>query len=80
MITFEIRLNCQQKVVNFVNAVSKYDFDIDACIGHYIIDAKSILGMLGLGVNKKILIQAHTEDDTFIAKDLIQYLASCNAA
>ena len=45
-----------------------FKFDIDLCYGHYIVDAKSLLGILSIGLNKKVNIVLHTENNTKIHK------------
>lgn len=53
----------------FVNAVSKYDFDVDLVSGRYAVDAKSIMGIFSLDLSKTIDLQAHTENaDAFFAE------------
>lgn len=37
-------------VLDFVNRVTKYPFDLDMTRGSYMIDGKSVLGIMGLGV------------------------------
>ena len=37
-------------------------FDIDACVGRYVLDAKSALGFMTLGFGKAVDIVAHTSD------------------
>ena len=41
MQTVKISLNSIEKVKNFVNAISNFDFDFDLVSGRYVIDAKS---------------------------------------
>ena len=38
------------------------NYDIDACVGRYVLDAKSALGFMTLGFGKAVDIVAHTED------------------
>lgn len=53
----------------FVNAVSKYDFDVDLVSGRYAVDAKSIMGIFSLDLSKSIDLQAHTDNaDAFLAE------------
>lgn len=54
MTTVKISLNSIDKVKNFVNAISKYDFDFDLVSGRYVIDAKSIMGIFSLDLSKPI--------------------------
>ena len=62
MRTCNILLNTINDVKVFVNAVSKYDFDVDLISGRYAIDAKSIMGIFSLDLSKQIRLEAHSED------------------
>ena len=42
MKTFDLLLSSINDVKDFVNIVSKYDFDVDLTSGRYVVDAKSI--------------------------------------
>ena len=48
MKTIKITLNSIDKVKSFVNEITKYDYDFDLVSGRYVIDAKSIMGILVL--------------------------------
>ena len=61
MQTVQISLNSIDKVKNFVNAISKFDFDFDLVSGRYVIDAKSIMGIFSLDLSKPIDLNIHTE-------------------
>lgn len=54
MKVFNIRLSTIEEVRNFVNIVSKYDFEIDLKSGRYVVDAKSIMGIFSLDLLNKI--------------------------
>lgn len=41
-------------VVEFVRKVTKYPYDMDMKHGRYIVGAKSLLGLMNLGFQKKI--------------------------
>ena len=61
MQTVQISLNSIDKVKNFVNAISRFDFDFDLVSGRYVIDAKSIMGIFSLDLSKPIDLNIHTE-------------------
>ena len=61
MQTVQISLNSIDKVKNFVNTISKFDFDFDLVSGRYVIDAKSIMGIFSLDLSKPIDLNIHTE-------------------
>lgn len=58
---------------DFVNVASKCDFDIDIFYNHYIIDAKSILGVLGLDFNSILTLRYAGYDSEF--EDFIKNFA-----
>ena len=76
MIEFEMNLSSINDVKDFVNTVSRYDFDVDLISGRYIVDAKSIMGIFSLDLSKPIKVQIHADDaaefmagiDSFIVK------------
>lgn len=41
-------------VVEFVRKVTKYPYDMDMKHGRYIVDAKSLLGLMNLGFQKRL--------------------------
>lgn len=45
------------EVKDFVNEASKCDFDIDIFYNHFIIDAKSILGVMGLDFRSTLTLK-----------------------
>lgn len=68
MKTTTIMLATINDVKNFVNIVTKYDFDVDLVSGRYAIDAKSIMGIFSLDLSKPIKLEAHSDDcDDFFA-------------
>ena len=76
MIEFEMNLSSTNDVKDFVNTVSRYDFEVDLVSGRYIVDAKSIMGIFSLDLAKPIKVKVHAEDasefldqiDRFIVK------------
>ena len=43
-----------EDVLNFVRTVEKYPYDMDLESGRAVVDAKSLLGLMNLGLNKEI--------------------------
>lgn len=71
MKTLNIMINSINDVKDFVNIVSKYDFDVDLTSGRYVVDAKSIMGIFSLDISKPIELNIHADD-----KDLADILAA----
>ncbi len=62
MTTFTVTLGSINDVKNFVNIVSRYDYDIDLSSGRYVVDAKSIMGIFSLDLSKPIKVEILSDD------------------
>lgn len=54
MSEMKITFKHPDEILDFVNTVSKYEFDMDMKKGHVVVDAKSLLGIMHLGINNEI--------------------------
>lgn len=60
-----IKLADVDEVCDFVRAAGMCDFDIDISDQRMVIDAKSILGVMGLGVRKELTVKYDGENLSF---------------
>ncbi len=74
MKTFEILLSSINDVKNFVNTVSKYDYEIDLTSGRYVVDAKSIMGIFSLDLSKPIKVEIHNDNSDDLVSELKPYI------
>lgn len=58
----EIKLNTLKKVRNFSEKVATMEEDIDIIVGRYVVDAKSVLGILSIDLNRVLRLRIHTTD------------------
>lgn len=63
------------EIVEFVNTVSKYEFDIDVRRGRVVVDAKSLLGIMHLGLNSVLELKMHSRDCQELEAELLKYAA-----
>ena len=70
MIKVKVHLNEVDKLKNFVNDVSRFEADFDAVRDRYVIDAKSIMGMMSLNLSKPIDIVVNFKEESEIEKIL----------
>ncbi|MCI5857709.1 MAG: HPr family phosphocarrier protein [Agathobacter sp.] len=54
-----------QDIRDFVNAAEACDFDIDVYGNRVVVDAKSILGMLGFGLKKSLRVRYNGWNENF---------------
>lgn len=74
MKTFNLLLNSINDVKDFVNTVSKYDFDVDLTSGRYIVDAKSIMGIFSLDLSKPIKVEVHSDNCESFLNDVERFI------
>ena len=63
MTEVKVSLNSMEKVKSFVNDISGFKADFDLVSGRYVIDAKSIMGIFSLDINKPIDLNIYAEDN-----------------
>ena len=66
MHTVQVNLNSVEKVRAFVNSVNTFDSEFDLVSGRFVIDAKSIMGILSLDLSKPITLNIYSDDDAII--------------
>ncbi|MCC8131846.1 MAG: HPr family phosphocarrier protein [Oscillospiraceae bacterium] len=74
MQTVKIKLETINDVKDFVSIVTLCDYDIDLVSGRYSIDAKSIMGIFSLDLEKPVELQAHTEDCSELLKQIDKFI------
>ena len=77
MKTLQISLNSIDKVKGFVNDITKFDCDFDLVSGRYVIDAKSIMGMMSLGLSagEEVVVSADGQDENDAILNIEKYLS-----
>ena len=75
MNTFNILLSSINDVKNFVNTVSKYDYETDLISGRYVVDAKSIMGIFSLDLSSPIKVEIFSDECDELLKELEPFKA-----
>lgn len=68
---FQIKLENANNIALFTQKCSEYKCDIDYQVGRYIIDAKSIMGVLSIGIGKVVTVKINTNDKK-VVKDFYE--------
>ena len=74
MKTVKVRLSSIEAVRDFVEAVRKYEAEIDLASGRYVVDAKSIMGIFSLDLMNPITMTVHKDDCDDILDALKAYI------
>lgn len=59
MMKFQIQLNSIEDVIRMVNHLEQYEQPVDAKIGSYMVDATSLMGLISMGLGKKVELLVH---------------------
>ena len=70
----EVMLDGITAVKDFVTIVNDYKIETDLVVGRYLIDAKSIMGVLSLGLSQPLTVQIHSEDCEELLKRLDRFV------
>ena len=62
MTEYVVKFSAIDQVQTFIDDIRKIPYDVDACHGNYIVDAKSILGILSLSLGREITLRVRSED------------------
>ena len=71
----KITFKSPDEILEFVNTVSKYEFDMDMKKGRLVVDAKSILGIMNLGLNNVFQLTMYTDDCADLQEKISKYAA-----
>ena len=74
MTTAKICINTINDVKNFVNIVTKCDYDVDIISGRYAIDAKSIMGIFSLDLSKDLTLNIHSDNCADFLDEIKSYI------
>lgn len=74
MTKLSIKLSTINDVKDFVNIVTMCDYDVDLVSGRYSIDAKSIMGIFSLDLEKPVELQAHVDDCSELIEKLGKFI------
>ena len=60
-----IKLNAASEVRDFVQAAERCEYDVDVFYNRFVIDAKSLMGVLSLDLNNVLTVQYNEADAEF---------------
>lgn len=63
MLSFPIKFHTPEEVKEFVELASQQNYDIDISLNHYVVDAKSIMGIFSLDLSKELVVTFHCSDE-----------------
>ena len=73
MVRFTVHFNSITDVKDFVHIVKSFPYDVDLSSGRYVVDAKSIMGIFSLELQRPISIEIHSDTCDDLVKSLEPY-------
>lgn len=74
MIEKKIFLKTLDEVKTFVNIMSDRDYDIELLSGKYVVNAKSVMGVLSLDLTHPLTMVANTDRDDEMLCEITPYI------
>lgn len=72
---FNVTFRNPEEILSFLNTVEKYDITMDMRRGRLIVDAKSLLGLMNLGLNNIAELRVYG-DDNQLRQEISRYIAA----
>lgn len=69
----KIKFEKPDDILKFVNEADKFPCEMDLCYGSYIVDAKSVLGVMLLGIGKVLILNIYSDKGKEIELSLSRY-------
>ena len=63
-----IKFDSMDRVVSFISLVEDQPIDVDIIDGNYIVDGKSLMGILSINLSKKLTLVIRAENEDYINK------------
>lgn len=63
-----VKFNNVEQIRQFVDIIDKFDSSFDLGSGHRVVDAKSILGVMGLDLSGPVPLRYDSKDEAIIEK------------
>ena len=73
MIEKKIFLKTLDDVRSFVSVTAAKDYDIELLSGKYVVNAKSVMGILSLDLTSVITMVANTDTDQELLTEIVKY-------
>ena len=70
-----VKFNNVEQIRQFINTIEKIDTNFDLGSGHRVVDAKSIIGVMGLDFSGPLRLRYHS-DDADIEKKIAPFVYS----
>lgn len=64
------------EVIDFVRIVEKYPYTMDLCRGSIMVDAKSLMGIMNLGLNQQVNLRIYADHCRDLCNGIERFVAA----
>lgn len=72
---FNVTFRSPDEILSFLNTVEKYDITMDMIRGRLTVNAKSLLGLMNLGLNSVAELRVYGDDEQ-LRQEISRYIAA----
>lgn len=72
---FNVTFRSPDEILSFLNTVEKYDITMDMIRGRLTVNAKSLLGLMNLGLNNVAELRVYGDDEQ-LRQEISRYIAA----
>ena len=76
MSRLKVKFTTPREVADFVNRVERYPYALDLSRGSVVVDAKSLLGIMVLGLNQVVSLSIYADECSQLCQDIEKYIAA----
>lgn len=72
----KVAFDSVEEIGRFVSIVKKYPFDMDLSRGRLIVDAKSLLGIINMGIKTEVNLLVHADSCQDLQEEIYSFLTA----
>lgn len=76
MVSRKVILRNQKEIMEFISLVERYPYSVDISTDHCIMNAKSLLGMLAMGLNRVMRMDIYADNADDLLRDVNKFVCT----
>lgn len=76
MVSRKVILRNQKEIMEFISLVERYPYSVDISTDHSTMNAKSLLGMLAMGLNRVIRMDIYADNADDLLRDVNKFVCT----
>lgn len=76
MVSRKVILRNQKEIMEFISLVERYPYSVDISTDHSTMNAKSLLGMLAMGLNRVMRMDIYADNADDLLRDVNKFVCT----